>query len=206
MPDSRPELPPATLSQTPVSDLLIGLGLVLVAAAAALALPEGSMLRLALGALGILAPGYLLIQACIVPVRPLRERGLHVVLSLAVGPAFVGMVALLTGAMPGSFTPTAIISLVVVASALCAGGAWYRRSPLAERRRVALDVIRTTRRNAEPAALTVSADPEPAAASASTPPTPSASPPTSPGPSTNAAGSLAASAPDGRRLVPPPLS
>lgn len=142
---SENPLPPTASARGSV-DLMVAFALVVVAAAAALALPEGSTGRLILGALGLFAPGYLLIQVGMVPVRPSGERIVHAVVSLAVGPAMVGLTALVAGLVPGSFRPTVIVGLIVLASALCTAGAWYRRSPMAARRREALRALRAQKR------------------------------------------------------------
>lgn len=110
------------------ADLLLAAALALAAGAAALMLPDGSTLRLALVLpILLLAPGYLLLQALIVPARSMTDRGRHLLLSLGVSPAVLGLLALSTAIVPGGFTPGAIVLVVTVGCVLLAGIGFQRR-------------------------------------------------------------------------------
>lgn len=110
------------------ADVVVAAGLMLVAALAAAVLPDGSMLRLAvaLPILGI-APGYLLLQALIVPARSWTARGRHALLALGLSPAVLGLLALSTAIVPGGFRPVPIAATVTVGCLAFAGVALRRR-------------------------------------------------------------------------------
>lgn len=103
--------------------------LAMVAAAGLAALmPEGSLLRLALIApILLIAPGYLLIQALVVPARSARTRLLHGFLSFGVSPAVLGLLALATALLPNGFQPWIIVASVTLGCVLLAGIAVRRR-------------------------------------------------------------------------------
>lgn len=110
------------------ADLLIAGVAVLLAGAATLVLPDGSTLRLVLVLpILLLAPGYLLLQALLVPARSTAARGRHLLLSLGVSPAVLGLLALSTAIVPGGFTSGAIILVVTVGCVLLAGVGFQRR-------------------------------------------------------------------------------
>lgn len=108
-------------------DLLVAAGLMVLAAIVALVLPDGSMLRLAIVVpILLLAPGYLLLQALLVPARSAATRGRHLVLSLGVSPALLGLLALSTALVPGGFKQGAILGVVTVGS-IVLGAVGFRR-------------------------------------------------------------------------------
>lgn len=110
------------------SDVLISTGLVVLAAAIALTLPAESTLRAVLTLPVLLvAPGYLLLQSILVPARRPRRRVLHAVLGLGISPPLVGLMALSTTVVPGSFTPTTIIAAVTLGCLALGALAVYRR-------------------------------------------------------------------------------
>lgn len=110
------------------SDVLVSTGLVVLAAAVALTLPDESTLRAALTVPVLLvAPGYLILQGIFVPARRARQRLLHAALGLAVSPPLVGLFALSTIVVPGTFSPNAIIAAVTLGCLALASLALFRR-------------------------------------------------------------------------------
>lgn len=97
------------------ADVLIATGLVVLAAVIALTLPAGSTLRAVL-TLPVLfvAPGYLLLQSIFVPARRPSRRLLHAVLGLGISPPLLGLLALSTTVLPGTFTPNTIVAAVTL--------------------------------------------------------------------------------------------
>lgn len=110
------------------ADVVAATGLVLVAALAAVVLADGSTLRPVV-ALPILmvAPGYLLLQALLVPARSPTERGRHLLVSLGLSPAVLGLLALATAVVPGGFRPLPIAATVTLGCLAFAGVALRRR-------------------------------------------------------------------------------
>ena len=104
------------------ADVVVSLAFVLVAAAAYLTLPEGSLARLALVAPAVLlVPGYLLVEATASGPTSPRKRVGHALVGLGVSPAFLGVVALATALVPGGFRAPAIVGAITLA---CFGAAW----------------------------------------------------------------------------------
>lgn len=105
--------------------------LILLGAFAAFNLPAGP-LRMAL-ALPVLlfAPGYLLLQALVVP--PARGTALmwQCFASVGISPAVVGLLALSTSIVEGGFKLGAIVVLVTIGSLAFTAGALVRRRSLA---------------------------------------------------------------------------
>lgn len=110
------------------ADVLAGAGLALVALVGAIAIPSGSTVRLAI-VLPILlvVPGYLLLQALLVPARPAAERGRHLLVSVGLSPAVLGLLALSTAIVPGGFTRGSILAIVTAGCLVFAGVALRRR-------------------------------------------------------------------------------
>lgn len=143
-------VPPRLRPDDP-SDILIAMVLVLVGTFAALVLPEGNTPRLLL-ALPVLffAPGYLLIQAALGHRSTRSARGWHAALAVGVSPPVIGILALLTAAVPGGFRMTPIILSVTVGSVGLALLALYRRTafqatPAAQNRKSGTQRARRTR-------------------------------------------------------------
>lgn len=110
------------------SDVLLSTGLVVMAAAIAFLLPVGSTWRAALTLPVLLvAPGYLLLQSIFVPARRPRERLFHAVLGLGISPPILGLLALSTTVLPGTFSPNAIIGAVTVGCLALGALAVFRR-------------------------------------------------------------------------------
>lgn len=110
-------------------DLGLGVALALAGALGALWLPAGETLRLILAVPVVLAvPGYLLLQALMVPTSQGFPRWLEVLFSIALSPAIVGLVALATWVIPGGFRPRVIIGAVTGVCFLLAAVALQRRS------------------------------------------------------------------------------
>lgn len=110
------------------SDVLLSTGLVVLAAAVALTLPVESTLRAVLTLPVLLvAPGYLLLQALLVPARRPRRRVLHAVFGLGISPPLLGLMALSTTVVPGTFTPNTIIVAVTLGCLALGALAVFRR-------------------------------------------------------------------------------
>lgn len=100
----------------------------MLAAAIALTLPAGSTMRAVLTLPVLLvAPGYLLLQTILVPVRPPPRRLLHAVLGLGISPPLLGLMALSTTVVPGTFTPDALIAAVTLGCLALGTLAVFRR-------------------------------------------------------------------------------
>jgi uncharacterized membrane protein len=112
------------------ADILVVVGLALASAAAAAVSPAASTARVVLaGPSVLLAPGYLLLQALLVPTRSRRVRGRHLLFSLGLSPALVGLLALSTAIVPGGFKRAVIAAVVTVGCVAFAGvGLWRRWS------------------------------------------------------------------------------
>jgi uncharacterized membrane protein len=92
-------------------------------------LAEGDLARVVLTLPVLLwAPGYLLMQAMLVPARDARRRAVHAVAAVGVSPAVVGLLALATAILPGGFRPAVIVSVVTLACVALAATAYYRRA------------------------------------------------------------------------------
>lgn len=111
-------------------DLLACATVVGLACLAAMTLPEGSIVRLAVAIAGLfVAPGYLLVEAAAGPARSVAARVRRAALSVGVSPAIVGLLALATAGLPGGFRPASIILLLgVTCLALAAAALWRRRA------------------------------------------------------------------------------
>lgn len=122
------------------ADILVMSLLMVFAALAAFALPEGSVLRWAFTLPVILvAPGYLLLQAIFVPAQPTSSRLVHGLLSLGISPALLGLLALSTALIPGGFKPGIIVAVVAVGSLVLAGVGLFRRARSGIRREETVD-------------------------------------------------------------------
>lgn len=110
------------------ADILLAAGVAVVAALAAAVLPSGSTLRIVLVLpIVLFAPGYLLLQALIVPARSASERGRHALLSVGVSPALVGLLALSTAIIPGGFKRVTIGAVITLGCLVLAGVGLRRR-------------------------------------------------------------------------------
>lgn len=115
-------------------DLGLSVALALAGALGALWLPAGETLRLILAVPVVLVvPGYLILQALMVPTDRRFPRWLEALFSIALSPAIVGLVALATWVIPGGFRPTVIIGTVTGACFLLAAVALQRRSTARDR-------------------------------------------------------------------------
>lgn len=108
-------------------DLAVAALACIAAAAAAMWMSPG--LPRALLAFGVLAiaPGYLLMQAVLVPTRPVADRLGHCAYALGISPAYLGIVALTTTFAPNGFRPKAIVAVTLAASLALALAALARR-------------------------------------------------------------------------------
>jgi uncharacterized membrane protein len=100
-----------------------------VAAWAALALPEGSLLRLALAMPMVFwIPGYLVLEA-MAPRGPRgqSDRAWRAAAAIAVSPAVAGLAALATALYPGGFRPAAIVGMITAVCLVAAAQATRRR-------------------------------------------------------------------------------
>lgn len=111
-----------------VFDIAAALLLALLGAVAVAVFPDGRPMRLILVAPVLLfAPGYLLLQAVLVPKRPPLTRVLHGVLSMGISLALVGLVALSAALVRGAFKPAVIVVLVTLTCIALAATGTYRR-------------------------------------------------------------------------------
>ncbi|HUR25613.1 MAG TPA: DUF1616 domain-containing protein [Candidatus Thermoplasmatota archaeon] len=128
---SRPPRPARGGHAWPKLDVAIASGLVVLAFVAATSLPAGS-LRLALVLPMLLfAPGYLLLQAFVVPAAPRAARTWQGLASLGISPAVLGLLALATSIVQGGFRLDAILLLATIGSLAFAATALVRRRNLA---------------------------------------------------------------------------
>jgi uncharacterized membrane protein len=112
-------------------DLVACAALAALAGVAFLALPGGSVLRMAL-ALSVLffVPGYLLIEAAVGPARRSGARAVRALLAIGASPPLVGLLALATALLPGGFRAGPIVALLCVTClSLAAAAAWRRAMP-----------------------------------------------------------------------------
>jgi uncharacterized membrane protein len=110
------------------TDVILAMLFVVTSAFAVAALPDGSTLRLALSVPVLLvAPGYLLLQALLVPARPAGQRWLHAFVSVGLTPAIVGLLAVSMAWIWDGLTPQGIVTTVTVACMAFAAIALYRR-------------------------------------------------------------------------------
>lgn len=111
-------------------DVVAAAGLAVAAAAASLSLPPGP-LRLALVLPMLLfAPGYLLLQAFVVPAARGADRGWQALASLGISPALLGLLALLTSIVEGGFRLGAILAVTTLGCLALAAAALVRRRAL----------------------------------------------------------------------------
>lgn len=109
-------------------DVGIAAALIVFAAIATAVFPDGSLVRMLVVFTALLtAPGYLLIQASLVPARSTRTRFRHLLVSVGVSPAVVALFALSAAILPGGFRPLPIIVFVTAGSLALAGVALLRR-------------------------------------------------------------------------------
>lgn len=127
----RPPRPARAGNAWPKLDVAVGAGLVVTAFVASTALPPSS-LRLALVLPMLLfAPGYLLLQAFVVPAAPRSARTWQALASLGISPAVLGLLALATSIVQGGFRSDAILLLTTIGSLAFAATALVRRRNLA---------------------------------------------------------------------------
>jgi hypothetical protein len=111
-----------------ILDIGVALALALVGTFAVGAFDDGSTARVVLVApILLFAPGYLLLQALLVPARSARTRLLHGVLSIGISLAVVGLVSLTAAVVRGGFRPAVIVALVTLTCIALAATATYRR-------------------------------------------------------------------------------
>jgi hypothetical protein len=128
---SRPPRPARSGHAWPKLDIVVASGLVLTAFAASTSLPPGP-LRLALVLPMLLfAPGYLLLQAFVVPAATGSRRGWQALAALGISPAVLGLLALLTSVVQGGFREDAILALTALGSLAFGMAGLVRRRSLA---------------------------------------------------------------------------
>lgn len=100
------------------------------AAAFGVAFPAASVVVRVLVAapLVLVVPGYLLLQAALVPARPARRRLAHALIALGLSPGILGLAALATALSPGGFRPVPIVLSVTVVCLGLAAVALVRRA------------------------------------------------------------------------------
>lgn len=109
------------------TDLAVAL-LVVGIAAAGRTLPEGSQMRLVLTLPVLLfIPGYLFLQALLVPVQPGPKHWIQALLAIGLSLPLIGLMALSTSLVEGGFKPTPIVIVISLGCVLMAGVAMVRR-------------------------------------------------------------------------------
>lgn len=127
---SRPPRPKRQVGAWPKLDIVLAAVLGLAAVAAAFTLPPGT-LRLALVLPMLLfVPGYLLLQAFVVPAATGERRGWQALASLGISPAVLGLLSLLTSVVQGGFRIGAILALTAFGCFAMAAAALVRRRAL----------------------------------------------------------------------------
>jgi hypothetical protein len=128
----RPPRPKHATHAWPKLDVVAASALAVVAAAASSNLDPGP-LRLALTLPMLLfVPGYLLLQAFVVPAATGAARGWQALASFGISPALVGMFALLTAVVEGGFRLGAIVVLSLLGCLALGAAALVRRRALAQ--------------------------------------------------------------------------
>ncbi len=118
---------PGSIREGTFLDVVLAMVAIVAAAAAAFLIPDGTIVRWALAIPVLLVvPGYLLLQAILVPAKPVSSRGVHALLSLGISPPLVGLLALTT-ALFGAFHAGPIIAVVTGACLLLGVTALLRR-------------------------------------------------------------------------------
>lgn len=120
--------PPAPLRWLDLSGSTI---LVVLGAFAALSLPEGPLRLLLTLPVLLFAPGYLLLQAFVVPPARGAAVGWQCLASLGISPAVVGLLALSTAIVEGGFRVGAIVLMTTIGSLGLAAAALVRRRSVA---------------------------------------------------------------------------
>jgi hypothetical protein len=127
---NRPPRPKRSGGSWPKLDILGAAALGLVAVAAAVTLPPGPLrLTLVLPML-LFVPGYLLLQAFVVPAATGDRRCWQALASLGISPAVLGLLSLLTSVVEGGFRLGAILALTAFGSLAFAAAALVRRRAL----------------------------------------------------------------------------
>jgi hypothetical protein len=127
----RPPRPPRGAHAWPKLDVAAASALVVLAFAASTSLPAGSLRLLLVLPMLLFAPGYLLLQAFVVPAAPPAARAWQALASLGISPAVLGLLALATSIVQGGFREDAILGLTALGSLAFAGAALVRRRALA---------------------------------------------------------------------------
>ena len=129
----RPPRPKRSAHAWPKLDIAAASLLAVVAAAASAYLAAGSPLRLALTLPMLLfVPGYLLLQAFVVPAATGMPRVWQALASLGISPALVGLFALLTSVVEGGFRLGAIVALSLIGCLALGAAGLVRRRALAQ--------------------------------------------------------------------------
>ncbi|HLE46947.1 MAG TPA: DUF1616 domain-containing protein [Candidatus Thermoplasmatota archaeon] len=133
MPETAPRKV-AEPARAGTGDLLVVVLLTILGAAAVWFLPPGNVLRILLAASVLLfAPGYLLIEAAVVPGGRGQGRLVHGAMAIGASIGLVGVLALGTALVPGGFRPEPMVAVVTAASLTCAALANFRRRADAEK-------------------------------------------------------------------------
>lgn len=133
-PSNPPGAPPAKAAPAgPLRwlDLSGATVLVVLGAFAAFSLPAGPLRMLLTLPVLLFAPGYLLLQAFVVPPARGAKAGWQCLAAIGVSPAVVGLLALATAIVEGGFRTGAIVLLTTLGSLGFAAMALVRRRALA---------------------------------------------------------------------------
>lgn len=127
----RPPRPQRGQRTWPKLDIAIATSLGVAATAAAVSLPPGSLRMLLALPMVLFVPGYLLLQAFVVPAAEGRARLWQVLASIGISPAVLGLMALSTSIVEGGFRLGAILAMTTLGCLALAATAVMRRRALA---------------------------------------------------------------------------
>lgn len=127
----RPPRPQRAERSWPKLDIALAGSLGIAATAAAVSLPPGTLRTVLALPMILFVPGYLLLQAFVVPAVNGRARLWQALASLGISPAALGILALSTSIVQGGFQLGAILAVTTLGCLAFAATAVLRRRALA---------------------------------------------------------------------------
>lgn len=128
---NRPPRPKRAGAGWPKADVAVALALGAVSVGAAVSMEAGLARTLLALPMLLFVPGYLLLQAFVVPAATGPGRGWQVLASLGISPAVVGLLSLMTSIVDGGFRLGAILALTAFGTLAFGVAALVRRNALA---------------------------------------------------------------------------
>jgi hypothetical protein len=128
----RPPRPKHSTHAWPKLDIAVAALLAVVAAAASASLEPGTLRLVLTLPMLLFVPGYLLLQAFVVPAATGAARGWQALASFGISPALVGLFALLTAVVEGGFRLGAIVALSLIGCLALGAAGLVRRRALAQ--------------------------------------------------------------------------